>query len=116
MQSNEERFRRIQRRTAELKQQQAQQRRRRIDIVCLSACLVLVIGLGNAMPQIASELGKADTLQTTGAASLLAENAALGYILIGLLSFLLGVCMTILLYRLHRLHQHQHHEDPDDEL
>lgn len=116
MQSNEERFRRIQRRTAELKQEQVQRRQRRIDIACFAACLLLVIGLGNAMPQIAAGLGGADTIQTTGAASLLAENAALGYILIGLLSFLLGVCMTILLYRLHRSHQHQHPEDMDDEL
>lgn len=116
MQSTEERVRRIQRRTAELKRQQAQRRQRWIDLGCLAVCLALVIGLGTTMPGIASALSSADTIQTTGAASLLAENASLGYILIGLLSFLLGVCVTILLYRLHRLEKHHHHEDADDEL
>lgn len=119
MLSNEERVRRIQQRTAELKHQQAERRQRQqrlIDLGCLAACLVLVIGLGTAMPGIASDLNAADTIQTTGAASLLAENAALGYILIGLLSFLLGVCLTILLYRIHRLDGHCRREDADDEL
>lgn len=119
MRSNEERVRCIQQRTAELKRQQAERRQRQqrlIDLGCLAACLALVIGLGTLMPGLSSALNGADTLQTTGAASLLAENAALGYILIGSLSFLLGICVTILLYRLHRLEKHRRHEDTDDEL
>ena len=37
-----------------------------------------------------------------GAASLVGSSAALGYILVGLCAFLLGVCVTVLLYRLRR--------------
>ena len=37
-----------------------------------------------------------------GAASIFENNSAQGYILMGMICFLLGVCVTVLLYRLHR--------------
>ena len=37
-----------------------------------------------------------------GAASIFGNNSAQGYILMGTICFLLGVCVTVLLYRLHR--------------
>ena len=37
-----------------------------------------------------------------GAASIFGNNSAQGYILMGTIYFLLGVCVTVLLYRLHR--------------
>ena len=46
----------------------------------------------------------------------LASHAALGYILMGLLSFLLGVSVTILLYRLRRHNDRKKQEDREDEL
>ncbi len=53
---------------------------------------------------------------TAGTASLVASHAALGYILMGLLSFLLGVSVTILLYRLRRHNDRKKQEDREDEL
>lgn len=43
------------------------------------------------------------------------ERGADGYILVGVLSFLLGSCVTILLYRLRRRSEKKHTRD-DDEL
>lgn len=43
------------------------------------------------------------------------ERGADGYILVGVLSFLLGSCVTILLYRLRRSSEKKHTRD-DDEL
>ena len=50
----------------------------------------------------------------SGTASLLGSHAALGYIIMGLLAFLLGVCVTVLLYRLHRRYERQKQEDAGD--
>lgn len=41
------------------------------------------------------------------------ENEAIGYIIIGLLSFLLGVCVTILGFRIYRF-QREDKEVKDD--
>ena len=51
----------------------------------------------------------------TGTAGMLSERGADGYILVGVLSFLLGSCVTILLYRLRRSSEKKHTRD-DDEL
>ena len=52
----------------------------------------------------------------SGAASLVGSHAALGYILLAFMAFLLGVCVTMLLYRLHRRNERKQRENWDDEL
>ena len=52
----------------------------------------------------------------SGAASLVGSHAALGYILMGIMAFLLGVCVTVLLYRLHRRNERKQRENWDNEL
>ena len=76
-----------------------QRRRRRRSLACMAAGLLLVAGVGLRMPELMARASSIDVLRATGAASLIADHAALGYILMGLLSFLLGVCVTLLLYR-----------------
>ena len=53
---------------------------------------------------------------TTGAASLLVNSSALGYILIGILAFLLGICVTILLYRLRNRNKYKKQEEKNAKL
>ena len=54
-------------------------------------------------------------LQRQARARQLLLRGADGYILVGVLSFLLGSCVTILLYRLRRSNEKKHTRD-DDEL
>lgn len=116
MATNEERTRRILRRAAELKREKRIKTQRAVTVLCLAASLMLIAGLGL---WISSRTGEAaaEVVYASGAASLLASNGSLGYILMGILSFLLGVCVTILLFRLSRWRKrHEKPEDPDDEL
>lgn len=92
MNSTEERMRRIQNRAGELRR-----KKRRLRACALTAgCMVILIALGAAMPAISAR----GVRQETGAASLLGAHESLGYILMGVLAFLLGVCVTVLLYRI----------------
>ena len=50
MRTNEERLRRIGRRTAQLRRARQRRRQRALDAVCVGACLLLVAALGLAMP------------------------------------------------------------------
>lgn len=114
MQSNPERMERIRRRTAQLQRQRRERRQRGIDTACVAVCLVLVVWIGVLMPGWAADGSTGTVLPAAGTASLIASSTALGYILMGILSFCLGVCVTVLLYRLHRRAaspQQEHHDE-----
>ena len=78
------------------------------------ARLFLVIGIGALMPGLMRNTADGGIAHPSGTASLLGSHAALGYIIMGLLAFLLGVCVTVLLYRLHRRYERQKQEDAGD--
>ena len=61
-----------------------------------AACLVLIVGVSFAMPGVVAGIRPGDYAGYETAASMYGGGAALGYIVIGLLSFLLGVCVTVL--------------------
>ena len=103
MRSLEERVAETKRRIAA---RQREKRRRRNTITMVSAvvaCLVLLIGASLAMPGIAANIQTGDYSGFETAASIFHSGAALGYIIIGLLAFLLGVCVTVLCFRIRQL-------------
>ena len=66
----------------------------------MAACLVLLIGASLAMHGIAASIRTGDYVGCETEASIFHGGAALGYIVIGLLAFLLGVCVTVLCFLL----------------
>ena len=102
MRSHEERITETKRRIAKIEQE----KRRRDTITMASAvaaCLALLIGASLAMPGIAASIQTGDYSGFETAASIFHGGAALGYIVIGLLAFLLGVCVTVLCFRLRQM-------------
>ena len=116
MRTTEERMRLIGKRTAEIRRQEEEKKRRVQDGHCLAACLILVVVIGAFLPGVVSGLSYENTGAMSGAASLVGSSEALGYIVMGLLSFVLGVCVTVLLYRLRRRNERRKQEETDDEL
>ena len=111
MRSHEERVAETKRRIAA---RQRGKRRRRNTVTMASAvaaCLALLIGASLAMPGIAVNIQTGNYSGFETAASMYGGGAALGYIVIGLLAFLLGVCVTILCFRLRQISR----EDGQDE-
>ena len=103
MRSHEERIAEAKRRIAKIEREK---RRRRDTITIASAvaaCLALLIGASLAMPGIAANIQTGDYSGFETAASMYGGGAALGYIVIGLLAFLLGVCVTVLCFRLRQM-------------
>lgn len=97
MRTNEERQQLIHRRTLEIQREQQKKRER------------VIIGIGCLMPEVTKQasVSGAKTNYTTGMASMLGNYEALGYICMGILAFALGVCVTILLYRLRKAEEHR---------
>ena len=105
MRSLEERVAETKRRIAA---RQREKRRRRNTITMASAvaaCLAVLVGVSLAMPGIAANIQTGNYSGFETAASIFHGGAALGYIVIGLLAFLLGVCVTVLCFRLRQMNR-----------
>ena len=114
MLSHEERIAEVKRRIAE-KEHQKRLRQARIAAVSgVAACLAVIVGVSLFMPGIVEqiELGTSSGFET--AATMFGGSAALGYIVIGLLAFVLGVCVTILCFRVHLLDKEDQAEQRED--
>ena len=116
MRTNEERAGLIHKRTVEIKRERQKKKQHALDMICIVACLILIVGIGSFLPDRVVGVPGGEVHHASGAASLVGSHASLGYILMGLMAFLLGVCVTVLLYRLHRRNERKQRENPDDEL
>ena len=103
MRSHEERVAETKRRIAKIEREKRLRRDKITMISAVAACLALLIGASLAMPGIAANIQTGDYSGFETAASMYGGGAALGYIIIGLLAFLLGVCVTVLCFRLRQM-------------
>ena len=103
MRSHEERVAETKRRIAKIEREKRLRRNKITMASAVAACLVLLIGASLAMPGIAASIQTGDYSGFETAASIFHSGAALGYIVIGLLAFLLGVCVTVLCFRLRQM-------------
>ena len=115
MRSHEERIAEVKRRTA-ARERAKRLRRGRIAIVsAAAACLALIVGASLAMPGIVVRLQSGDHTGLETAASMYGGSTVLGYIMIGLLAFLLGVCVTILCFRIRRMEREEPQSEKSEE-
>ena len=114
MRTTDERLTAAKRRADELKRRQRHRRSRAAAISCAAACLAVILGLSLAMLSITERFSGTD--YGIGMTASLFSAGSLGYILVGVLAFALGVCVTVLLYRLRRREERRQREDGDDEL
>ena len=111
MLSHEERVAETKRRIVQIEREKRRRRNTITMASAVAACLALLIGASLAMPGIAASIRAGDYSSFETAASIFHGGAALGYIVIGLLAFLLGVCVTVLCFRLRQMNR----EDGQDE-
>ena len=105
MRSHEERVAETKRRIAKIEREKRLRRNTVTMASAVAACLVLLVGVSLAMPGIAAKIQSGDYSGFETAASIFHGGAALGYIVLGLLAFLLGVCVTILCFRLRQMNR-----------
>ena len=110
MRSHEERVVETKRRIAKIERAKRLRRNTITMASAVAACLALLIGASRAMPGIAARIQINDYAGFETSASMYGGGAALGYIVIGLLAFLLGVCVTVLCFRLRQMNR----EDTQD--
>ncbi len=100
MRSNEERVAAVKRRAAQIGRQKRRRKNRLWALAAAAACLALIVGVSFAMPGLSEKLAAGNYTEYEAAASIFGGSAAAGYIIIGLLAFALGVCVTVLCFKL----------------
>ena len=105
MRSHEERIAEAKRRIAKMEREKRLRRNTITAASAVAACLALIVGVSFIMPDIAVKIQTGGYAGFETAASIFHGGAALGYIVIGLLTFLLGVCVTVLCFRLRQMHR-----------
>ncbi len=102
MRSNEERVAAVRQRVAQIKREKRQRRKRIAALSSVAACLVVIVAAALAIPGISKKLiaGDPTGYGTTAATASIFSSTTTGYIIIGLLAFMLGVCVTVFCFRL----------------
>lgn len=94
--------------------QKKRKQRRIVAISCIAACLAVIFGASFVMSGISRQMVPGISSGYETAATILGGGAAPEYIIIGVLSFLLGVCVTILCFRVHLLDKEDQAEQRGD--
>ena len=110
MRSHEERVAETKRRIAKIEREKRLRRNTITMASAVAACLALLAGVSIAMPGMTAQLQPDSCTGFETAASMYGGRDALGYIIVGLLAFLLGVCMTILCFRLRQMERDEKDE------
>lgn len=103
----------IAQRTEELKKENNMKRRKLMGAGCAAACFLLVVGLGSKMPDIMEQIYSGDLSYGYAAAGLITADSKSGYIIMGLLSFILGVCVTMTVHRIFRGKNGRYGDEPE---
>ena len=111
MLKNEERIAEVKRRIGEKERQQRLRHRRIVSAFCIAACLAVIVGVSFAMPGIIGRIEPGTSSGFETAATILGGSTALGYMVIGLLAFILGACVTILCFRIRQLDKEEQTEE-----
>ncbi|MDL2318713.1 hypothetical protein LJC74_06525 [Eubacteriales bacterium OttesenSCG-928-A19] len=98
------------RRTALYRRKQAEKRHKMTITISVAACLSLIIWLAMWMPSVSSDTVQGRQMYS---ASLMGAGTAGGYVLVGVLAFMLGTLVSWLGIRAKR--QDAHRQDGDDD-
>ena len=100
MRTTEERVLAVKSRIKEIEDQKRAWKGRMTGISSLAACLMFIAGLSFVMPGVMDSMADGDYANLATTASIFEKNNFLGYILIGLIAFALGISVTILSYKI----------------
>lgn len=109
MRTDEDRILAMHQRAAEINREKRQFRVRLISAAGIGICIAAIILMAVCMPGF-SGYYVADTSATGMHAGIFNGSSFLGFIIIGIVSFLLGIAVTILCFRLKKWQELEHEE------
>ena len=111
MRSHEDRVAETKRRIAKIERENRLRRNTLTMASAVAACLAVIVGVSLFMPDMVNRMEPGMSSGFGTAATMLGGSAVLGYIVTGLLAFVLGVCVTIACFRICLLHKNEQSEE-----
>lgn len=106
MRTNIERTKIILERANELHRQRELKKNKRIEVgLCsgiLAAGMCILFEICRSLPETAERIFHEQAVHLYGTAALLGSNDSIGYILTAIFAFMLGACVTLILYLIRR--------------
>ena len=102
MRTTEQQLQEIMKRAEILRENRAQKKRVLIDAISVLCCLVLLVGASVTLPRLDTA---ADQSVSQHYGSLILGASYIGYVVIGVFAFALGVCVTLLCLHWKKLKQ-----------
>jgi len=113
MHTNEERIAAVHKRAAELEAKSRHNRVRILQSASAAAGILCVIALAVFLPDAAASLDASNAAENLRG-SIFSENGALSFVVIGIISFLLGVSVSVFCFRLKKWRDDQEKEKKQD--
>lgn len=113
MRNTDERTIAVKLRIKEIEQKKRARQGHIIGILSIAASLLIIVCLSFSISNIMAKKLDNEYKYVGTAASTFIESDIFGYVIIGLLAFTLGICVTILCYRIH-LKSKDEKENNDD--
>lgn len=107
MRNLDERMGAVKQRAVQLEREKRKRRIRVLKVGMVAACLAMVVGLGFFMPWFLPEHVSGVRYDSGMVAGIFEENKSLGYIVVGVLAFVLGICVTVVCYKVRFLEEEQ---------
>ena len=104
MRSNEERFRAVKNRAAQIEQKKRWRQAQALSVLSVVSCLAMIVVISHVLPSAVTGFVPTDDVGLEAAGSIF-SGVATGYVIVGLLSFVLGTCTTLLCIHLRRWSQ-----------
>jgi len=96
MRNTEEQLREIRMRSEKLKQKQKDRKAVATGCISICACIAMIVAASLSLPSFKTSAAT----HSVKYGSLVISTPHLGYVVIGILAFLLGICVTLLCVRL----------------
>ena len=115
MRTDEERIKAMHRRAAEIEKEAKMRKIRTVQTAALAACFAAVVCLAAVMHAVSGSLAPDGSLQNMNG-SIFAGSSMLGYFMIGIIAFVLGVSVTVFCYQVKKLQSGSVKDDKEDSL
>lgn len=113
MRSHKERVAVVEHRIGETERKKRQRRSCMFITSSIAASFFIIVGLSALLPMFVEKIRIDEYIGFETAASIFGNGEMIGYIVMGFISFLLGVCVTILCFHFGRHHREDKKEERD---
>lgn len=113
MLNDKQRLLAVEKRAEELRHKKVKRKYTMMALTALTACEVFILALAAGLSKVMDEMPHLENSTNGLAASIFAQNGWIGYAVIGLLAFTIGICFALLCMKLKKKAERERRDTHD---